>query len=169
MLFSSGASDMIVTLMACNRLFSIWSISIYDKRNNQLVSFKRRSTKKKSVPFKVLLQVVSAFILSFSFHIPFFIDTSDDPMQCGYCNFHQHSPKGNLSVYKLTINLCKNNISKIFYKTMFLFIWFGNIQGTLLLLHSDRRWYWTIISVTKGVEYIYRPMYPVWNTFPRSW
>ena len=111
MLFSSGASDMIVTLMACNRLFSIWSISIYDKRNNQLVSFKRRSTKKKSVPFKVLLQVVSAFILSFSFHIPFFIDTSDDPMQCGYCNFHQHSPKGNLSVYKLTINLCKNNLS----------------------------------------------------------
>ena len=107
MLFSSGASDMIVTLMACNRLFSIWSISIYDKRNNQLVSFKRRSTKKKSVPLKVLLQVIFAFILSFGFHIPFFIDTSDDPMQCGYCNFHQHSPKGNLSVYKLTINLCK--------------------------------------------------------------
>ena len=106
---------MIVTLMACNRLFSIWSISIYDKRNNQLVSFKRRPTKKKSVPLKVLLQVIFAFILSFSFHIPFLIDTSgcdafDDPMQCGYCNFHQHAPKGNSSIYKLTMTLC-NNIS----------------------------------------------------------
>ena len=107
---------MIVTLMACNRLFSIWSISIYDKRNNQVVSFKRRSTKKKSAPLKVLLQVIFAFILSFSFHIPFFIDTSDcdtfdDPMECGYCNFHQHGPKGNSSIYKLTITLCNNSIS----------------------------------------------------------
>ena len=116
MLFSSGASDMIVTLMACNRLFSIWSISIYDNRNNQLVSFKRRSTKKKSVPLKVLLQVIFDFILSFSFHIPFLIDTSgcdafDDPMQCGYCNFHQHAPKGNSSIYKLTMTLCNNSIT----------------------------------------------------------
>ena len=117
MLFSSGASDMIVTLMACNRLFSIWSISIYDKRNSQLVSFRRRSTKKKSVPLKVLLQAVSAFIISFSFHIPFFMDKSDCAIpssDCGYCNFHQYGPEGNSPAYKLI-------------KTSFIIILFQNI------------------------------------------
>ena len=127
MLFSSGASDMIVTLMACNRLFSIWSISIYDKRNNQLVSFKRRATKKKSVPFKVLLQVVSAFILSFSFHIPFFIDESDCTIpgsDCGYCNFHQYGPEGNSPAYKL---IKTSFIIILFCNNIFLLKWFGNI------------------------------------------
>ena len=71
--------------MAFNRLRSIRKIRIYNKGNRLVISF-RRKTKLKSFPTKVLAQVIGAFLVSFTFHIPFFLDKSG----AGACDYHKN-------------------------------------------------------------------------------
>ena len=87
--FYLGTSDIIAIQMAFNRLRSIRKIRIYSKGNRLVISF-RRKTKLKSFPRKVLAQVIAAFLVSFIFHIPFFLDKSG----AGACDYHKHLCKG---------------------------------------------------------------------------
>ena len=90
-IFLQGASDLIVTFMAYNRLRSISRIKRHPGYNKNGISFKRGRKQKKVSLCWVVAQVLSAFIFSFSCHVPFFFDDSTN----GACGYYGHT-EGNV-------------------------------------------------------------------------
>ena len=82
-----GVSDVIVTFMAYHRLYSIWNIQTH---NSDIISFRRTKQKVWGNNSWILIQVFSAFVIGFSFHIPFFIDYYSDN---GACDFYALASK----------------------------------------------------------------------------
>ena len=70
--------------MAYSKLRAIWHIQEY--RRGLANSFKRRKSRRKKVIDQhwVLVQIISAFIVSFAFHFPQFLDHSVN----GLCGRH---------------------------------------------------------------------------------
>ena len=82
-----GVSDVIVTFMAYHRLHSIWHIQTH---NSDVISFRRTKQKIWGNNSWILIQVLSAFLIGFFFHIPFFIDYYSDN---GACDFYALASK----------------------------------------------------------------------------
>ena len=88
--FNVGASDMILTYMAYNRLRSISQI---EQSGHNLGILKRLRSKRGKLAGKYLVvaQIVSAFIVSFVLHLPHFIDDSE----YGACNYYANADNAN--------------------------------------------------------------------------
>ena len=81
-----GVSDIIVTFMTYHRLHSIWNIQTH---NSDAISFRRIKQKIWNNNSGILIQIVSAFVIGFFFHIPFFVDYNSEN---GACDFYELSP-----------------------------------------------------------------------------
>ena len=79
--------------MAVNRLSAIRRIRVYKKDNKRVVSFRRSNSDKKFVPVKVFCQIIGAFIFSFAFHMPFFLELPYGT-KVGLCNYYGGATDG---------------------------------------------------------------------------
>ena len=79
--------------MAVNRLSAIRRIRVYKKDNKRVVSFRRSNSDKKFVPVKVFCQIIGAFIFSFAFHMPFFLEFPYGT-KVGLCNYYGGATDG---------------------------------------------------------------------------
>ena len=95
--------------MAYSKLRAIWHIQEY--RRGLANSFKRRKSRRKKVidQYWVLVQIISAFIVSFAFHFPQFLDHS----LIGLCGYRYPSdPVENETAHGIHESKCKHVLPK---------------------------------------------------------